>query len=101
MPRESAGVDSGLSIRAEGIDTPTRRQYGRVAQLGAQLLCTEKVGGSSPLTSTKGRLDHCFQIMSGGLVATDLNQVMPLGLIRDCLRFAGERALSRSSRQGR
>jgi hypothetical protein len=53
------------------------------------------------VSSLTGRLDHCFQIMSGGLVATDLNQVMPLGLIRDCLRFAGERALSRSSRQGR
>ena len=68
---------------------------------GERLLCKQNVGGSIPSRSTKGSLDHCFQIMSGGLVATDLNQVMPLGLIRDCLRFAGERALLRSSRQGR
>ncbi len=39
-------------------------------------------------------------IMSGGLVATGLDQIMPLGSIRDCLEFAGERALLRSSRQG-
>ncbi len=40
------------------------------------------------------------RIMSGGLVATGLDQIMPLGSIRDCLGFAGERALLRSSRRG-
>ncbi len=40
------------------------------------------------------------RIMSGGLVATGLDQIMPLGSIRDCLEFAVERALLRSSRQG-
>ena len=34
---------------------PVRSKFGAVAQLGVQFPCTEKVGGSSPLGSTKLR----------------------------------------------
>ncbi len=40
------------------------------------------------------------RIMSGGLVATGLDQIMPLDSIRDCLEFAGEGAVEEQQARG-
>lgn len=52
------------------------------------------------VSSTQVAMASVAEQCMGGLVTTCTAQVMPLGSIRDCLEFVGERALLRSSRQG-